>query len=180
MSRPPSDARAFPFSVAGLDRAGFVARFGGVYEHSPWAAERVHAQGLGAKDQSVAHLAGRLAATVDSASDAEKRALLEAHPELAGKLAVAGALTADSTREQAGAGLDQCTPAEFEEFQRLNAEYGARFGHPFIIAVAGLDRHAILEAFRRRIANTPDAEFATALAEVHKIARFRLERIADG
>ena len=104
---------------------------------------------------------------------------LRAHPELAGKLAVAGGLTVESTAEQAGAGLDRCSPEEFARFTELNDQYGAKFGHPFIIAVRGLDRAAILAAFETRVNNDPSTEFATALAEVHKIARLRLELLAD-
>ena len=112
---------------------------------------------------------------VDAAGDERQLDLLRAHPELAGKLAIAGGLTAESSAEQAGAGLDSCTPAEFARFSDLNDRYGARFGHPFIIAVRGLDRAAILDAFESRVGNDRDTEFATALAEVHKIARLRLD-----
>jgi len=162
-----------------LNQADFLTQFGGIYEHSPWVAEEVWKQGIGPDDASVAHLAARMAALVDAAGAARQLALLRAHPELAGKLAVAGGLTADSTAEQAGAGLDRCSPAEFAAFTELNARYGARFGHPFIIAVRGLDRGAILAAFAARVENDPATEFATALAEVHKIARLRLELLAE-
>lgn len=160
-----------------LSRAAFVEVYGGIYEHSPWVAEAVHDGGLGEADAPAA-LASRMAAAVDDASDAAKLTLLRAHPELAGKLAVAGALTVQSTTEQAGAGLDQCTAEEFAEFTRLNAAYTARFGFPFIIAVAGLDRQTILDAFRERAANDPATEFDTALKQVHKIARLRLDAMA--
>lgn len=160
-----------------LSRAAFVEAYGGIYEHSPWVAETVHDAGLGDADAPDA-LASRMAAVVDAASDAAKLTLLRAHPELAGKLAVAGALTAQSTSEQAGAGLDQCTAEEFAEFTRLNDSYTARFGFPFIIAVASLDRQAILEAFRVRVDNNAELEFETALKQVHRIARFRLEAMA--
>jgi 2-oxo-4-hydroxy-4-carboxy-5-ureidoimidazoline decarboxylase len=101
-----------------------------------------------------------------------------AQPERAGTLAVAGGLTAESTAEQAGAGLDRCSPKEFARFTELNDQYGAKFGHPFIIAVRGLGRAAILAAFETRVNNDLATEFATALAEVHKIARLRLELLA--
>ena len=162
-----------------LDTAGFMAEFGGIYEHSPWVAETMLAAGVGEEDRSVSHFAARMAAIVDAAGAERQLALLRAHPELAGKLAVAGGLTAESTAEQAGAGLDRCTPDEFARFTALNDSYGARFGHPFIIAVRGLDRAAILAAFEARVGNEPATEFATALAEVHKIARLRLELLAD-
>ncbi len=158
-----------------LDRAAFVAAYGGVYEHSPWVAEALFDAGLTAADDSAAALAARMAQTVEAAEDGAKLALLRAHPELAGRLAVAGALTADSTAEQASAGLDRCTPEEFAEFHALNGRYRARFGFPFIVAVRGLGRQDILAAFRRRAGNDRAAEFAAALAQVHRIARLRLE-----
>ena len=161
-----------------LDKAGFMTEFGGIYEHSPWVAEAMLAGGIGPEDRAVAHFATRMAAIVDAADKDAKMALLRAHPELAGKLAIGGGLTADSTAEQAGAGLDRCTPDEFARFTALNDRYGARFGHPFIIAVRGLDRTAILAAFETRVDNDAATEFATALAEVHKIARLRLELLA--
>ena len=162
-----------------LDKAGFMSEFGGIYEHSPWVAETMLAEGVGTDDGAVPHFAARIAAIVDAAGHDRQLALLRAHPELAGKLAVAGGLTAESTAEQAGAGLDRCSPEEFARFTELNDRYGAKFGHPFIIAVRGLDRSAILAAFKTRVNNDPATEFATALAEVHKIARLRLELLAD-
>ena len=161
-----------------LDKAGFMLEFGEIYEHSPWVAEAVLAEGVVPDDSAVQHFAARMAAIVDAASSDCQLALLRAHPELAGKLAVAGGLTADSTAEQAGAGLDRCSPEEFTRFTELNGRYGTKFGHPFIIAVRGLNRDAILAAFETRVNNDPATEFATALAEVHKIARLRLELLA--
>lgn len=102
-------------------------------------------------------------------------ALIQAHPDLAGKAAVARTLTEASTREQAGAGLDQCTAEEYDRFVTLNDAYKARFGFPFIMAVKGSDRHAILQAFETRLAHTVDEEFSQALAEINKIALFRLQ-----
>ena len=168
----------FQISPDSLERAGFMTEFGGIYEHSPWVAEAMLAGGIGPEDKAVSHFATRMAAIVDAADEDAKMALLRAHPELAGKLAIGGGLTADSTAEQAGAGLDRCTPDEFARFTALNDRYGARFGHPFIIAVRGLDRTAILAAFEARVNNDAATEFATALAEVHKIARLRLELLA--
>ncbi|MGC6518808.1 MAG: 2-oxo-4-hydroxy-4-carboxy-5-ureidoimidazoline decarboxylase [Candidatus Puniceispirillaceae bacterium] len=162
-----------------LDQADFLTQFGGIYEHSPWVAQGLWDAGFPRDDASVSRFAARMAALVDAAGRERQLALLRAHPELAGKLAVAGGLTAESTSEQASAGLDRCTPDEFAAFTDLNARYGARFGHPFIIAVRGLDRAAILAAFTARVENDPDTEFAAALAEVHKIARLRLELLAD-
>jgi OHCU decarboxylase len=159
----------------GLKETEFMAQFGGIYEHSPWVAATIWSEGLGLGDRHLSRFAARMQAIVDAAGTARQLALLRAHPELAGKLAIAGGLTAESSSEQAGAGLDSCTPDEFASFSDLNDRYGARFGHPFIIAVRGLDRAAILAAFAARIDNDPTTEFATALAEVHKIARLRLE-----
>lgn len=158
-----------------LSRAAFIDSFGGIYEHSPWVAEAAFDTGLPQDADEPAGLWGAMSTVVDAASDDAKLALLQAHPELAGKLAVAGVLTAESTSEQAGAGLDQCSEAEFEEFTRLNAAYGERFGFPFIIAVKGLTRQDILKAFRARVSISRDAEFRTALTQVHRIARLRLE-----
>ena len=151
---------------------------GGIYEHSLWVAESLLASGISAADNDPDHLAQRMKAIVNAASDAAKLTLLRAHPELAGKLAIAGNLTTESTAEQASAGLDRCSPEEFAAFQALNTAYGEKFGHPFIIAVRGLTRADILAVFRRRIDNDRRTEFATALAEVYKIARLRLEMLA--
>jgi OHCU decarboxylase len=159
---------------ASLPKADFMAQFGGIYEHSPWVAATLLAQGCDAQDDQLTHFAARMAGIVDAAGHKAQLALLQAHPELAGKLAIAGNLTAESSAEQAGAGLDACSADEFARFQTLNTRYGAAFGHPFIIAVRGLTRGDILTAFEQRVTNDPATEFATALAEVHKIARLRL------
>jgi len=158
-----------------LKETEFMAQFGGIYEHSPWVAASLWDQGLGPDDRQLSRFAARMQEVVEAAGHQRQLELLRAHPELAGKLAIAGGLTAESSSEQAGAGLDSCTPDEFARFSDLNDRYGARFGHPFIIAVRGLDRAAILAAFESRVDNDHDTEFATALAEVHKIARLRLE-----
>ena len=161
-----------------LSRADFIAAYGGIYEHSPWVAERLFDAGLNAHDANPANLARRMAEIVDAAGYDKQMALLCAHPELAGKLAIAGSLTAESTAEQASAKLDQCNAEEFAAFQDLNDRYGKKFGHPFIIAVRGLDRATILAAFGKRVAHSAETEFATALGEVHKIARLRLEQLS--
>ena len=114
-----------------------------------------------------------------AAPRAERLALLRGHPDLAGKAAVAGDLTAESRGEQASAGLDRCNPEEFQRLQALNAAYKEKFGFPFILAVKGLTREAILAAFEARLAGAPDAEFATALAQVDRIARLRLAVLMD-
>ena len=106
--------------------------------------------------------------------------MIRAHPDLAGKAALAGELTDDSTREQAGAGLDQCSPEEMARFERLNEAYKAKFGFPFVMAVKGSDRYAILDAFEVRLENTPAEERRTAVEQINRIARFRLEARAEG
>ena len=136
-------------------------------------------EGLGPEDRELAHFAARMRGVVDAAPHERRLALLRAHPELAGKLAVADGLTAESKSEQAGAGLDRCTPSEFARFTELNARYSDSFGHPFIIAVKGLDRAAILDAFERRIGNDAEIEFAAAVGQVHRIALLRLEALCD-
>ena len=115
-------------------------------------------------------MAGAMAAVVDSASREQKLALIRAHPQLAGRARMADA----SVREQSGAGLDQCSPEEFADFQRLNAAYNHRFGFPFIVAVKGLSRRDILDAFETRLGHDPETEFAQALNQIHRIAAFRL------
>ena len=168
-----------PFRIAppsALDRAGFLARYGGVYEASPWIAEAVWYRGAAA--DHLEPLADAMAAEVEAAGRDAQLALLRAHPDLAGKLAVAGALTRASTEEQAGAGLENCTPEQFAAFQRLNAAYVARCGFPFILAVRGRTRDEILAIFERRAKADPEAEFREALDQVHRIARLRLAALA--
>lgn len=164
----------FDLPASNLTRGAFVARFGGVYEHSPWIAEAAFDAGLTVADDAPEALAARLAAIVEAAGRDRQLALLRAHPELAGKLAVRGELTADSRSEQASARLDQCSPEEFQRFTALNEQYGAKFGFPFIIAVRGLKRDDILRAFEVRIDNSREVEFRTALDQVHRIARLRV------
>ncbi len=160
-----------------MDRETFLATFGGVYEHSPWIAEHVWDQGLTASHDSAESLQAAMADTIERTGREAQLALLRAHPDLAGRLAVRGELTADSRGEQAGAGLDRCTAEEFAEFQHLNKAYRKRFGFPFILAVRGLGRPEILENFRHRVGRDPEDEFAEALAQVHRIARLRLRAI---
>jgi len=153
-----------------LSHAAFIARFGPVYEASPWVAEGVWpAVEAGGLDEPAA-LARAMRAEVDAAPREMQLALIRAHPELASRARMADA----SVREQAGAGLDQCSRAEFEAFQRLNGAYNARFGFPFIVAVKGLTRADILAVFEARLENDPEAEFATAIEQIHRIAGFRL------
>jgi 2-oxo-4-hydroxy-4-carboxy-5-ureidoimidazoline decarboxylase len=137
-----------------------------VYEASPWVAEG--AWPIALDDMQMLTRAMRDA--VDQAPRDQKLALIRAHPQLA----VASSMAPASIEEQRGAGLDRCSPEELADFQRLNAAYLARFGHPFIIAVKGLSRGDILTAFAARLDNDAETEFATAIAEIHRIAGFRL------
>jgi 2-oxo-4-hydroxy-4-carboxy-5-ureidoimidazoline decarboxylase len=158
-----------------LSRAEFVETLGSIFEHSPWVAEGVvDARPFGTLE--ALHTA--MVAVVMAAGPERQLALLQAHPELAGKLARAGGLTQASAGEQASAGLDRLDEAEIARFDRANEIYRDRFGFPFIIAVkAQRDRHAILDAIETRAGHDRATELATALAEVAKIARFRLEAL---
>lgn len=160
-----------------IDRDEFISRFGGVFEHSPFIAERAFDAGLVPEALTASGVHGALTAMFRASSDDERLGVLRAHPDLAGKLAIAGGLTEDSRQEQAGAGLDRLTPEEHARFTALNAAYVDKNGFPFIIAVKGLDRFAILESFEARIANGLETEFETACRQVEKIARLRLEAL---
>jgi OHCU decarboxylase len=160
-----------------LNQAEIVSLLGGIYEHSPWVAEILFTQGITSQDNDLDFLADRMKKIVDASSKKIKLSLLQAHPELAGKLAISGNLTKDSTAEQASAGLDQCSKEEFAEFSKLNFEYTKKFGHPFIIAVKDLTRAGILTSFKERINNGNQTEFETAITEVHKIAFLRLKAL---
>ena len=156
--------------------ADFVALLDGTYEHSPWIAERAAAARPFA---SLAALKVELARVVRQASVDEQLGLIRAHPELAGKAAVAGELTAESTNEQQKAGLTACTPEEFAKLQQLNAAYNTRFGFPFILAVrgprgTGFTRQEIIATFERRLRAHPDVERAECLRQIHRIAEIRL------
>ena len=158
-----------------MEKADFVARFGGIFEHSPWIAERAWGLELGPAHDTPAGLHNALARMFRSASEAERLGVLTAHPDLAGKLAAAKRLTAESTAEQASAGLDALTDAERARFTELNTAYVARHGFPFIIAVRDNTKASILAAFEARLNNDRTTEFATACAQVERIARLRLE-----
>lgn len=160
-----------------LNRDAFVAAFADIYEHSPWVAEKAFDLGLDASVDDIDGLQQRMADILLSASRDQQLALINAHPDLAGKAAIRGELTASSTSEQAGAGIHECTAEEFTRFTELNDAYKAKFGFPFIKAVKGSNRHQILAAFEERIHNSPEQEFATALAEINKIALFRLQAL---
>lgn len=160
-----------------MDKADFISRFGGVFEHSPFIAERAYDAGLVVEPLSASGVHAALVEKFRAASHDDRLGVLRAHPDLAGKLAIAGGLTEDSAKEQAGAGLDRLSPEEHARFTALNTAYTAKFGFPFIIAVKGLTKDDILAAFETRIDNSRETEFATACAQVEKIARLRLESL---
>jgi 2-oxo-4-hydroxy-4-carboxy-5-ureidoimidazoline decarboxylase len=163
--------------VNALPANEFTAVFGRVFEHAPWVAQGALARRPFA-DRNDFHAA--LVDVVACAGEAAKLALVRGHPELAGKAAIDRTLTAESASEQGGAGLDRLTPAEFERFHALNDSYRAKFGFPFIVAVRGLDKHAILAAFERRLAADRAAELDEALRQIGRIAGFRLADLVDG
>ena len=157
-----------------MDEADFVTTFGGIFEHSAWIAERAFALGLGVTHDSATGVHSALCRMFRSASSDERLSVLIAHPDLAGKLAAAGRLTAESTSEQAGAGLDALTDEERETFQALNTQYVKKHGFPFIIAVRDNDKASILAAFYTRIEHDTETEFSKACAQVERIAEHRL------
>lgn len=159
-----------------MDRAAFVQHFGALYEHSPWVAEQAWDAGIERQHDAPERLHERFRRVVMDAAREVQLDLLLQHPELG----VARALEGLSREEQRGAGLDRCNAAEFDEFQDLNRRYRERFGFPFIVAVKGLDREAILAQFRQRIERSPDEEFDEALKQVCLIGRHRLDEAMNG
>jgi 2-oxo-4-hydroxy-4-carboxy-5-ureidoimidazoline decarboxylase len=164
---------------SGMDRPRFMAVFGGVWEHSPWIAEAVAADGLTHALDTVEGLHAAMCMACRTGPENLRDALIKAHPDLAGRLALAGKLTAESTSEQASAGLDRLTPADLARFTALNDTYKAKFGFPFIIAVRGLTTTDILAAFERRIAHSIADETAEAHRQIERIALLRLTQIAS-
>ena len=158
-----------------MTKATFVSAYGGIFEHSPWIAERAFDLELGAAHDSATGLHHALCRMFRSASHDERFSVLSAHPDLAGKLASAGKLTAESSAEQAGAGLDLLSDDERATFQSLNADYVKKHGFPFIIAVRDNTKASIKAAFERRIGNDTDTEFAEACKQVERIAKWRLK-----
>ena len=158
-------------SLNALNQADFVKLLGGVYEHSPWVAERAYpAKPFADREALLTAMRDSLA----QASYEEQLALIRAHPDLAGKAALRGELTAASSNEQASAGLDQCSPEELAHFHDLNARYKERFEFPFIMAVKNATRQQILEGFETRINNSKSEEFVMALSQINRIAMFRV------
>jgi allantoinase len=169
-THPPVD-RPCPSS---MPLAGFVAAYGGVFEHSSWIAERAHGLELGPAHDTAGGLHNALARVFRSAGPDARLGVLQAHPDLAGKLAQAERLTADSTSEQASVGLDALTDQERADFGALNEAYTAKFGFPFIIAVRDNTKAGIMDAFRRRLEHDRGTEFAEACRQAERIAALRL------
>ena len=176
-THPPKSGLLRP---SNMDRDEFAEQFGGVFEHSEWIAQRAFDTELGPAHDNASGVHNALARQFRMAEHDERLGVLTAHPDLAGKLAEAKRLTKESESEQASAGLDALTDEERKEFTELNEKYKEKFGFPFIIAVKGLNKPQILEAFRKRIGNDADTEFETACKQVERIARLRLDAMFDG
>ena len=162
--------------VNDLDQGGFVARFANLYESSPWVAERAWRE---RPFGGLPDLHEAFVGAMYEAPEERRMALIRAHPDLAGKAAVAGELTPESTSEQASAGLDSLTQEEYEAFTRMNADYRERFGFPMIVCVREHTKESILRSARDRLGNSREREVETALGEIAKIARLRLEELVE-
>jgi len=162
-----------------MPRDRFVEAFGGIFEHSPWIAERAHALELGPAHDTAAGVHSALSRVFRASSEEQRLGVLTAHPDLAGKLAAANRLTAESTAEQASVGLDHLTDEERQSFTELNDAYTSKFGFPFIIAVRDYSKASILEAFQRRAANDRETEFGEACRQVERIAELRLRELLE-
>lgn len=171
---PTNDLPTLLPAPSACSLASFAHHYGDIYEHSPWVAEAAWKKGLSKAHDAPDALAELMGLMLQQASPDQQIEVIQAHPDLAGKAALAGELTEDSNREQAGAGLNKCTPEEFARFEQLNTTYKAKFGFPFVIAVKGLDRQAILDAFEVRLHNDLAQERKTAIEQIVRIARFRL------
>lgn len=154
-----------------MSQEQFLASYGHVFEHSPWVVERA------ALRRPCADLHAAMMQVLDEATTQERLSLIRAHPELAGKAAIAGELTSDSAAEQSSAGLDRLSPGEYDLFHQRNRAYHDKFGFPFVICVKLTDKAGILAAMQSRLDNGPEAEIAAAIAEIGKIARLRLEEL---
>lgn len=161
-------------------RDEFVDRFGGVFEHSPFVAERAYDAGDIIQPLTAGGVHSALVKAFRASSVEERLGVLRAHPDLAGRLAIAGELTEDSRKEQAGAGLDRLSADEYARFTALNTAYVAKFAFPFIVSVKGLGKDDILAAFERRIDNAREDEFETAAVQVERIALLRLTSLLPG
>ena len=164
-------------SINTMDRAAFVRKFGGIFEKSPWVAEKIVEKRPFA---SVDDLHAAMVTVAKNAPAAQQLALLQSHPDLAGKEAQAGTMTASSVAEQASAGLNALSPAEMVDLSALNAAYKAKFGFPFIIAVRMYTKEGIFFEFKRRLQNDTQTEFANDLQNVYIITRLRLNKMLEG
>jgi 2-oxo-4-hydroxy-4-carboxy-5-ureidoimidazoline decarboxylase len=168
----PGQPRLSIAAVNGMDDAAFVAAFGDVAEASPWVAAAVAGRRPFAHREAMIEAFGK---AIDDADTERATALCRAHPDLAGRAVIAGGLSPDSRQEQASAGLDRLSPAEFERFTAMNRAYRARHGIPFIFAVRDAGKHDILAAFEDRLHNPTDAEIQLAIGQIQRIIRSRLE-----
>lgn len=173
MSLSPSVTLS-PATLGELPKAEFVTVLADIFEHSPWVAAGAYdARPFG----SLGELHSAMCGVVEASGTDAQLGLIRAHPNLAGRAALAGELTAASSFEQTGAGLDRLTEAEYERFHTLNDVYKSRFGFPFILAVKGHTKTSILDAFETRLPNSPEVERQEALEQIYQIALFRLEAL---
>ncbi|GGP28000.1 2-oxo-4-hydroxy-4-carboxy-5-ureidoimidazoline decarboxylase [Silvimonas amylolytica] len=164
-------------ALSAMSQSDFVAALGDLYEHSPWVAQGAwSARPFATTDALLA----AMSYCMRSAGVDQQLALIRAHPELAGRAAVRGELTQDSRSEQTGAGLDQCSPQEFAQIQLLNTAWQQKFGFPFVIAVRGLDRTAIISRMQERLTHDAPTEQAEALNQIDRIAALRLAQRLSG
>ena len=170
----PFDEKAYAARPSAMNKAEFMAHFGGIFEDPEWVAEAAFELELGPAHNSAEGIHNALCRAFRKAGPDKRLAVLRAHPDLAGKLAQQGQLTTSSTQEQASAGLDTLTPQELQQFTELNTSYTSKFGFPFIIAVKGMVKTDILQAFHMRVEHDPDTEFTEACRQVEKIALLRL------
>ncbi len=159
-----------------LEQEEFVAKFGSLYEHSPWVAEEAYKE---QPFEDISEMHGAFERTLQDASRERQLALIKAHPDLAGKAAMVGDLTPESGQEQASAGLDRLSPEEYEFFTRLNEAYKEKFGIPMIFAVRDHTKDSILANAESRLENSREEEIDRALKEINRIARHRLEEIVE-
>lgn len=159
------------------DKLRFVARFGGVYERSPWVADRAFDRLQGV--EGIEAIAGAMADCVDQAPFETQLELIRSHPDLADRTGIVGELTPESAAEQSSAGLDRCSSREYAHLAALTHSYRERFGFPFVMAVRGSDTTDILIALQNRLRNERSDEIKTALGEIHKIAQIRLQLLGE-
>jgi 2-oxo-4-hydroxy-4-carboxy-5-ureidoimidazoline decarboxylase len=167
-------------TVEGLNTASardFVATLANVIEHSPWIAEAAE---RARPFTSLADLRAALIRVVDEAPSEQRHVLISAHPDLANRTQRAAGLTAESTAEQDGAGLDRLSDAEFALFEQCNTAYKRKFGFPFILCVRRHTKDSILDAFARRLKNSPQQEQQEAIREIGRIATLRLAELVEG